>query len=289
MHILWLFIVLPAILLCRADSSQSSGTADFAICLVVKDYNEYIVEWLEYHRRMGCGRFYIYDHGSETPMLLVIKDYVLSGLVEYTYTDFRLWGSHGRPYQIQAYDKCLKEFGPRHRWMGFIDSDEFIVVVNKTQTIPDVLRGYEGYGGVGLTWMVFGSSNHIFKPPGGVLPNYHKCAPNRLIKTIVNPAFASHADRDPHHFAYIGDKFTVSTSYAKLTEPYNQDFSKAYDVMYINHYHTKSMEDFIGKLRRGRGITHSKLLTLNYFHNTDALCVNNCTVLEMPPPIPSLR
>jgi hypothetical protein len=278
-----LFAILSTMLICGSDDARFSRDSYFAICLVVKDYNDYIVEWIEYHKRMGCGRFYIYDHGTEVPMLETIKEYVLSGLVEYTYTDYRNWDPTPQP-QLQTYDKCVRSYGQRHRWMGFIDSDEFIVVVNKSLTIPDVLRGYEDYGGVGLTWMRFGSSGHIQKPPGGVLPNYYKCAPHFNIKSIINPAVTSHADRDPHHFIHTGSKYTVSTSFVRIDGPRNPDFSKAFDVMYINHYHTKSLDDYIDKLRRGRAVSRNHLITMADFYAVDALCVNNCTILEMPPP-----
>jgi hypothetical protein len=55
--------------------------------------------------------------------------------------------------------------------------------------------------------------------------------------------------------------------------------------MYVNHYHTKSLDDFIDKLRRGRVVSRNHVITMRDFYAVDDLCVNNCTILEMPPPL----
>lgn len=41
---------------------------------------------------------------------------------------------------------------------GYIDMDEFLVITDKTPDLPTLLRDYEGYGGVGVNWRQFGSS-----------------------------------------------------------------------------------------------------------------------------------
>lgn len=35
--------------------------------------------------------------------------------------------------QVRVYNKCAEEFGGRHKWMGFIDTDEFIEVKGTTK------------------------------------------------------------------------------------------------------------------------------------------------------------
>ena len=70
--------------------------------------------------------------------------------------------------------------------MGFIDSDEFIIISDKLKTsyakshreplqFVNILRQYEKYGGLVLYWKMFGSSGHIRRPKGGLLVNYHRC------------------------------------------------------------------------------------------------------------------
>ena len=40
----------------------------------------------------------------------------------------------------QVHDACLQEFRHRHAWMGFIDADEFLLVRNATQDLPELLK-----------------------------------------------------------------------------------------------------------------------------------------------------
>jgi hypothetical protein len=43
-----------------------------SICLIIKDENDYINEWLDWHLKVGFEHFYIYDNGSK----IAIKDSV---------------------------------------------------------------------------------------------------------------------------------------------------------------------------------------------------------------------
>ena len=62
--------------------------------------------------------------------------------------------------------------------MAFIDADEYFVLMNSSySSLPDLLRQYEEYGGLGVNWMMFGSSNHDKVPAGSVLQSYDMCLP----------------------------------------------------------------------------------------------------------------
>ena len=55
------------------------------MCLVVKDEAQDVVEWIEHHQALGVGKFYIFDHGSTTPLLKQLYPLVHSGVVTYEY------------------------------------------------------------------------------------------------------------------------------------------------------------------------------------------------------------
>jgi hypothetical protein len=86
--------------------------------------------------------------------------------------------------------------------MAFLDVDEFIVVVDKSKKIPDVLWSYEKTGGVSLNWMLFGSSEHAVKPAGGVIANYYKCYKDRHVKAIVNTKYCLGSSGNSHFFVH---------------------------------------------------------------------------------------
>lgn len=250
-----------------------------------------MAEWVEYHRRMGATKFYVYDHNSTVPVLDFIKQYVASGLVEYTYTSFPseqtavpLVDGYVKPPQVIAYDECLQVHGRKHKFIAFTDVDEFIVVVDKKKRIPEILQNYENFGGVSLNWMMFGSSGHIHKPPGGVIANYHKCYKHHHIKHIIRPEHAVRCERNPHIFKFEPGYFSVDTNFTEVVAPSNFGLEQAYSVMYINHYNTRSLSEFITKIHRGRGAMHNPHeYSVQYFLKMDAVCVDECPILQMPP------
>jgi hypothetical protein len=49
-----------------------------AICLIIKDENEYLQEWMDYHRKVGVSHFYIYDNNSKLLLLILMSLFLLT-------------------------------------------------------------------------------------------------------------------------------------------------------------------------------------------------------------------
>ena len=172
----------------------------FAICFAVWDDPD-IVEWIEYHWRKGCSKFYIYDNYSNPPLSDLIRHYIDKEIVEYVYTVEEMKPSP----QMYIYNQCFSKHKRKHRFIGFIDTDEFIVTANPSASIPLILSQYEQFGGLALSWMSFGSSGHIRRPVGGVIANYQWCFPNRHIKSIVNTKYTLGPSLNTHAFNFVGE------------------------------------------------------------------------------------
>eukprot|EP01035_Chromulina_nebulosa_P027783 gene27783-36583_t len=168
----------------------------------------------------------------------------------------------------------------KHRFIGFIDTDEFIVTANPSASIPLILSQYEQFGGLALSWMSFGSSGHIRRPVGGVIANYQWCFPNRHIKSIVNTKHTLGPSLNTHAFNFVANYSAVTTD-GRIVPSAWED-SPSYNVMYINHYCTKSKEDFQKKKKRGGGA--GRVATDAWFDRINRDSVHNCSVLAMPPP-----
>lgn len=68
----------------------------------------------------------------------------------------------------------LQEYGPLHRWMAFVDADEFFIIKDGTADLPTLMADYTRAGGLGVSWVVFGSSGQIKRPTGGALGSYDR-------------------------------------------------------------------------------------------------------------------
>ena len=53
--------------------------AYLAMCLGVKDQNEDLREWIEYHRSIGVGKFYVFDDNSTVPAADALQDLIQEG------------------------------------------------------------------------------------------------------------------------------------------------------------------------------------------------------------------
>ncbi len=53
--------------------------AYLVVCLGVKDQNEDLREWIEYHWSIGVGKFYIFDDNSTVPAASGLQDLIQEG------------------------------------------------------------------------------------------------------------------------------------------------------------------------------------------------------------------
>ena len=58
---------------------RNAEEAYLAVCLGVKDQNEDLREWIEYHRSIGVGKFYIFDDNSTVPAAPGLQDLIREG------------------------------------------------------------------------------------------------------------------------------------------------------------------------------------------------------------------
>lgn len=256
--------------------STSAPHYYLAVCCIIKDENEYLEEWLDYHVRIGVEHFFIYDNGSKSPVKTFVQSLPWRDAI--TVTEMPGVNKH-----VKAYQHCLDHFGGRSQWIAFIDMDEFIVPKNESGNLPDLLKNYESYGGLGLSWQIFGSNGHVAKPAGSQLQNFIKKAdinfdPNRHIKTIVQPQHVAAAWKS-HCFRYKPGFFCVNEHLVPI------DDSKAdvsVDTVQLNHYYCRSLEEYRHKVDRGISDTKRKRKMEEFYnHDRDANAVTDTTILTV--------
>jgi tetratricopeptide (TPR) repeat protein len=217
-----------------------------SLCLICKDENDYLPEWLDYHILMGVDRFYIYDNESQHSLRKTLSDYISRGWVI-------LLDVSGRGVQLEVYDHCIQTFGTQTFWMGFIDTDEFLVP-KSADNLKDFLHDYEDFGGLAISSLFFGSNNQQDPPLSGQIAGYtyrtHQTFyENTLIKSIVRPDQVL-MPNSPHDFIFKENAWCVNEQ--KLRVDY-QHFPTYIDKIQLNHYFCRSKSEIEKKLRRGRG------------------------------------
>lgn len=233
------------------------------VCAIAKNEGPYFKEWIEWHRKQGVEKFYIYDNGSTDCTKEVLAPYIESGLVDYTFFP-------GQRRQLAAYDDCFDRHRTEARWIAFIDLDEFIVPV-KDKTVFGFLNRFEEYSAVEINWLVYGSGGAKKKSPGTMMERF-KCHSqsghflNRHVKSIVNPRCV---------FTLIGchEAARISgctvDSHGNLVKKHFREREPQQDIIRINHYAVRSYEEFLEKQTRGRASGTAKTVQSEYFDKYD--------------------
>ncbi len=219
---------------------------ELSLCLICKDENSYLAEWLDYHILLGVDRFYIYDNGSQVPIRETLAEYIARGWV--VVVDIA-----GKGMQLYAYDHALRTFGGNTRWMGFIDTDEFLVP-KTTADLKEFLKAYDAYAAFSVSSVFFGTNHHKKRPVVGQIAAYTLCTDemfydNTLTKWIVRPE-AVFAPNSPHDFTLLGSNKCVNEK--EMIVDF-QRFPHSSEKIQLNHYACRSEEEVLQKLERGRG------------------------------------
>jgi len=220
-----------------------------AICAIFKDEAPYLLEWLAFHKMIGVDLFVLYDNGSTDGGADLIRGSSFARnatLIEWS----------DRPGQLSAYRHFHEYHAGDFTWAAFIDLDEFIMPVGGS-SIREILmrKAYDKYSDILLNWLVFGPSGHAKKPNGLTVENFTRRIPddaeaNRHVKSLVRTKDLMRIGSTPHIFDCSGPTCNTrgETVMSHAVQP-----TTCHEVALINHYFTKSREEWNFKRQRGRG------------------------------------
>jgi len=209
-----------------------------AACAIIKDeYPHYLREWLEWHLPL-FDRVVIYNNGSPK----------MEGVPEGTEGKLEITHFPGKLRQYPSYNHMIRR-GREFAWIFFLDGDEFIREFNPRETgnrmspnVGSVSLNWKTYDFCGLEKADSRRQSEKFLTPVPDSP----C--NLYVKSMVRPTAVQvwtnahvpqlkkgfrmiHANGNPISGAYVEPDFRFG---------------------YIDHYFTRSREEWESKCRRGK-------------------------------------
>jgi len=234
---------------------------ELAACLNFKNAAPYLAEWLEFHLLVGFEHFYLYNNNSDDDYEAVLEPYIQAGIVS-------LFQWPESPAFPKSYEHCVARHQHETRWIAFLDDDEFLFPTTHVD-LRKILRNYEFHPAVVVHWILFGSSGHVHRVPGLVTENYLRRAEavDRHIKTIVNPRRLARV-LNPHYCKYKDKQWAVDEN--KRPQEGATGSPATADILRINHYSSKSLEDWTNKVNRGAQELEENPYKIETWHKTDA-------------------
>jgi len=206
-----------------------------ALVCIAKNEDNYIDEWISYNFKLGFDDIHVYANDwnfkSSSPNVIV---------------------KHipGSEQQVPAYNDFVHCNNSKYNWAAFFDVDEFLVL-KKHKNIKHLLSEYSEFPAIGINWYFFGSNGH-----DKINGNYSVIDRFTKRQSIANKHVKTIARLPCYHTVGIHDLMNctwVDTNKKPHRGPFNEDL--VVDVAHINHYFTKSKEEFITKVNRGRADT----------------------------------
>lgn len=247
---------------------------DVSLCAIFKNEAPYLKEWIEFHRIVGIDKFYLYNNFSSDNYIEVLQPYIESGIV-----DLIEWPI--KQGQMKAYDDCFKKHREDTKWIGFLDLDEF-VVPNKVDKVYDFLKKFENKRpSVIIYWKVFGTSGLINRDKKGLVTEEIVGCWEKY-DTVGKCFFNTRYDYDQSLKNNI-DMHSIWGSYNKFKLPPVNFCDKVclgwlnpvntHDFpIQINHYFTKSYNEYLVKQSRGDAFFEINPRDEEYFYRHEMLC-----------------
>jgi hypothetical protein len=236
-----------------------------ALVVIAKDEARYLPEWVAYHLAIGIDRIFLYDNDSTDSTPTLLERLAQSFPIE------RIdWPGAGRESpQRSAYNDSLARLSD-FEWVTFIDVDEFLVpwgfdgVKSFLAAIPPDISM------VAMNWRNFGSSGRSDPSYESVLKTFPRCGPETWtyqcrVKSVarvkaIKEVFCHDVDL---HFgaATLSDFLPVEFARRGIADRI------IYNGVQINHYQTKTFDEFNKRMRLGNVNRDPKLA--DNFRNGD--------------------
>ena len=224
------------------------------IICIAKYESRYITEFVRYHLSLGFDKIYIYDNEDSPTYGEMLKEFGEKVLVTHL---------PGKNYPRLPQYEALQQFTWNYMnnaiitHVVHIDIDEYIVL-KQHNNIKDFIKDYIYDGennvmcaGIGMNWRFFGSSNNESYSNEPLTSRFTKREEkgNIHIKTIFNKQFYN-SHNNPHSIAVNNNNYPIKGTNGIIIEgPFNENMD--FSVIQLNHYKTKTWEEF--KYIRSRG------------------------------------
>ena len=230
---------------------ENGNNIKVCVCTVGKQENKYIREFVDYYKKYGIDKIFLYDNNDEDGESFeeVIKDYIDKGFVQ-----INNWRGIKRP-GIRTLKDCYMKNNQAYDWLIFYDIDEYIHLKN----IPNIKiflndKKFIKCKKIYLNWVIH-TDNNLLKYDNRSLherfPKFKPLKRNKKYigtgKTIIRGGIKNIRIREVH---VLDKKIPRCNSQGKIIKSGKGGYID-FENYFIEHYYFKSLEEFILKIKKG--------------------------------------
>lgn len=238
----------------QPDNAQVASK-DVAVCIIVRCENPYLREWCDHYMKLGVKKIFLYDNsreGDERPAEVMADYGDAVEIIDYT--------AVGLGAQVKAYTDCYMRHWREYGWIGFLDADELVNLEGMT-SLPHYLSLMTddeiNADVVVLSWRIMTDSGLTHYDPRPMAERFTvaKAEPScdngcEFVKSFVRGGlFGLDFHVQPHVPHRIG-KLKVVNAVGQEVRLYPA-IEPVYKFAWIDHYLTKTAEEYVGKIGRG--------------------------------------
>ena len=230
-------------------------------CAILRQENLYIRDLIAYYLEIGFDKFIIGDNNYPNIEKIsdVTQDYIKSGILDI----IEVFGTY---FPLNEFFEMIYEkYKRKCAWISFFDGDEYLRMHsedNKLISIKQYLSNpiFRKCESISVNWLMYSDNNLLHYDNKSVSERFtsplYNHRENRLAKSIVrgNLNKIVFAKNSSSHIP--NKKLHICNSKGDIIKRYSAIYVKPPLVKYtyLMHYTTKTVEEFIQKIKRGKRI-----------------------------------
>ena len=247
------------------------------ICTLGKKENNYIREYVAHYEKYAVDKIFLYDNNDIDGEKFedVIEDYINKGFVEIL--NRRGVNEDIHKIMLDCYNKNYKKYD----WLIYYELDEFINLHNYS-SIKKFLeeKKFNNCQLIYLNLVCHTDNNLLYYENKSLAERFpYIVSPSKNLRLQVKFIIKGHIKKIKIKFLHLhyGTKKLINCNGFGHKNKINKAFTTEpdYNYYYIDHYYTKSTEEFINKITRGDLYDNSKEHMLGKIKKY--FLYNNCT------------
>lgn len=233
-----------------------------SICAIIKNEQRFLKEWIEWHLNIGFDAIHLFEDKDSISHEFICNEYdnVFLRRYENDIEVQKILNSNGSSVsQLSLYNWFGDTYKSIYDWVAFIDIDEFITFADNYD-LKQLCNEFEPHSCVLLSWKIMGASGHIKRPTCGVVEAYTQ--EEKPIKRDTNYLFKSMCNLN--RWKGMSSSLHVANGFVNTNHNTNKN-ERYYNKAWINHYFSKSWEDWCDRIYLRGGTQQGHRLLYDFF------------------------